>query len=87
MKDFETKGYTQYGAQMGRGGGLPFDTTSKLRLYRVPIDSGGYDKGGAYWGLGAPLYCAEDEDGEVMYFRASDRDAAKLRFPNATFYR
>jgi len=25
----------------------------------VRLDMGGYDEGGAYWGRGAPLYCAE----------------------------
>ena len=92
MLDFETKGYTQYGAQMGRKTDLPRDTTAKIHLQRVRLDSGGYDKGGAYWGIGAPLFCAwcNSEDGvEVLtaYARAYDREHAKGLFPNAKFYR
>jgi hypothetical protein len=78
MKPFERKGYDQYGADMGRGGSrLPEGT--RVHLQRVPIDRGGYDPGGAYWGIGAPLFCASsDEDGD-MYFRAADRKAALAR--------
>lgn len=43
----------KYGAPMGRTGK---DLTGnlgaiKLHLQHVPLDSGGYDEGGAYWGL------------------------------------
>ncbi|MCQ4158743.1 hypothetical protein NON00_02225 [Roseomonas sp. GC11] len=61
-------------------------------LRRIPITSGGYDRGGAYWGLGAPLWYAEDSEGEGgVYFRAASREAAKAhilaRHPTVTFYR
>ena len=58
----------QYGAPMGRPayghGAMP---TSKFILRRIPINSGGYDSGGAYWGIGAPLYwyCAYETDDTV----------------------
>lgn len=45
----------KYGAPMGRNNRYP--DPGDLRKYdrRVYLDSGGYDKGGAYWGIGAPL--------------------------------
>lgn len=76
MKDFETNGCSKYGAQMGRHSRGYFNLYEKVRLYHVPLDSGGYDKGGAYWGIGQSLYCAEAEDA-VYYFRASNRESAK----------
>ena len=93
MHDYETKGYTQYGAQMGRNRRegaddyLPADTPAKLHLRRVRLDQGGYDRGGAYWGLGEPIYCAWDGEGRTRYLRARDRQAARAQFPAARFYR
>ena len=92
MLDYERKGYSQYGAQMGRNatdpdGRLKFDTTAKLSLRKVPLNSGGYDPGGAYWGAGEPLWYAADGEGRFMYLRAPDRAKAKAQFPNAKFYR
>lgn len=64
----------------------------RFRLARVRIDSGGYDSGGAYWGLGAPLFRFESEDGQLSGFlRARDREAAKSGvredYPSARFFR
>lgn len=91
MKDYETKGYTQYGAFLGRNRrsefSIPEDTTAKLRLRRVRLDSGGYDKGGAYWGHGSPLWYYEDLEGRIAYRRAASRAAAKGLFPNARYWR
>ena len=69
----------RYGAPMGRRSStMPnLDPAERLQLFRVPINSGGYDSGGAYWGLGAPLWCAMDHTGETAFFRARDRAAAK----------
>lgn len=57
---------SQRGAPMGRQGyGNPEDAQSKILLFKVALDSGGYDDGGAYWGLnvqGNSLYCAMDCD-------------------------
>jgi len=66
----------RYGAPMGRHS----DTTlfGKVRLSRVEM-RGDYDSGGAYWGLGAPLYCAQDDGGNEIYFRATNRDGAKAK--------
>lgn len=89
------KAYSQYGASMGRRNNTTErDTVTKLHLQRVPINQGGYDPGGAYWGTGAPLYVAYgygSEELQEYFFRAADRDEAKAivksRFPNAKFYR
>lgn len=71
----------QYGAPMGRAAyGIPQDG-EKYRLYHMKLDSGGYDDGGAYWGIGAPLYCAEDVEGDYRQFtraRTRREAAAKL---------
>ena len=83
MHDYQRKGYTQYGAQMGRESDLSYGTTDTLEIRRVPIDSGGYDPGGAYWGSGKPLFFVSDEEGRTRYLRASDAEQAKREFPRA----
>lgn len=84
------------GASLGRRDNPAADPeqTLKFTLQRVRLDSGGYDSGGAYWGIGEPLYwaSAEQEGAEVsFYFRATDRDSAKAevlsRHPGARFFR
>ncbi len=90
MKDYERKGYSQYGASMGRRSSG--DLCGKIRMQRVVLDRGGYDKGGAYWGTGTPLWYAEDEDGNQEYLRASTREEAKTKLINkhkgiTSFYR
>lgn len=69
-----SKGYTKYGADMGRHS---TPVSGKVTLERMRIDSGGYDSGGAYWGTGEPLWRAQDEDGNEQFFRAKDRKAAE----------
>jgi hypothetical protein len=71
------KAFDQYGSSMGRKEYLP-EVATRLHLQRVVLDAGGYDRGGAYFGLGQPLYCAFDDEGAVrMYVRAPDRKFAK----------
>jgi hypothetical protein len=72
----------------------PVDTLAPHKLYlsRVAIDSGGYDEGGAYWGLGQPLYWYRNAEGTIDGFlRAPWRGGAKAKllelYPAATFYR
>jgi len=68
------------GAGMGRPGKEPQEPAKPRRFYlqRVPLDSGGYDSGGAYWGLGAPLYRYASTDGEAEgFFRVESRDRAE----------
>lgn len=58
-----------------------------VRLFEVRLDAGGYDNGGAYWGLGLPLYCAvapdtseSTQDAATDYrafVRADNREAAQ----------
>ena len=80
------------GAPLGRGNiGNDFDVMQPLHLKRLPLDSGGYDRGGAYWGHGAPIYVIHDRDGEFFHtLRARSRDAAKAEFrgeyPGAWFH-
>lgn len=68
------------GSMMGRANCIPADYNGeKLHLRRVPLDSGGYDPGGAYWGTGTPLYCAygETETEQVYAFvRGASRKEA-----------
>lgn len=48
----------RYGAPMGRPAkhwDLPEGTHIKLHLVKMRLDSGGYDSGGAYWGLRIPV--------------------------------
>ena len=61
-------------------------------LRRVYINSGGYDSGGAYWGLGDPLYYYEGPISDINgYVRGATRDEAKMEIrknhPHARFYR
>ena len=43
----------KYGAPMGRGDEGPFDGDAEVfTLTRIALDEGGYDIGGAYWGIG-----------------------------------
>lgn len=83
MHDFQRKGYSQYGASMGRSSDLSYNTDERLEIRRVPIDQGGYDPGGAYWGTGKPLFFVSDQEGHVRYLRARDAEEAKREFPHA----
>ena len=48
-----------------------------VSVFRVRLDSGGYDDGGAYWGIGKPLFCARDDDETFRLFvRATSRAEA-----------
>lgn len=86
-----SKGYSARGANMGRPDVHDtFGEVTKISLQRVPLDRGGYDPGGAYWGHGDILYVAfgegADEQCEV-FFRAKTRAEAvvlaKKFFPQA----
>ena len=75
------------GAPMGRKsfGAIPEESKS-VSLFKVDLDNGGYDDGGAYWGLsGASLYCARSDDGAYQGFTwANSRleAAIQLKLPN-----
>lgn len=54
----------------------------KVELRRVRVDRQGYDENGRYWGVGPPLFMAEDAEDYRLYaetFRATDRETAKDR--------
>lgn len=85
MLDYQTKGYSQYGASMGRSSDLPLDSEGPLTVRHVSLDSGGYDAGGAYWGTPNDLYVVTDEDGLTHYARAKGPDAVRALFPQATW--
>ena len=85
-----------YGAPMGRPSHHKGEAPAGARFYlrRIRINSGGYDSGGAYWGLGAPLFHYQEEDGSGDrdgFMRAMGRNAAKRMlaemFPGARFFR
>lgn len=62
---------------MGRRDQDPSPTPDRLHVARARMSAcGAYDQGGAYWGTGAPLYCAWTAEGFRRYFRAPSRRAA-----------
>jgi len=79
---------TMYGAPMGRSESHG-EPSGKVHLVRVYLDSGGYDNGGAYWGLGDPLYLAYDDGDLYVFVRATSRTLAKeaLDITDAKYYR
>lgn len=66
---------SKYGAPMGRRSNNYLE--APVTLSNVVIDSGGYDEGGAYWGVGQQLWVAWDEIGNADYFRASTQNDAR----------
>lgn len=63
----------------------------KLTLKRTYLNSGGYDRNGTYFGIGAPLYWYASEDGSIDgMLRAQSRATAKSEirkeYPEARFY-
>ena len=89
-------GEPRRGAALGRPTICPsgWDGSEVGRLYlrHIRLNSGGYDRNGTYFGLGAPLYWCASADGEVDFMlRASSRIAAKAQIltehPCATFIR
>ena len=72
------------GSPMGRAEWCePPTKPHSVRVFRVRLDSGGYDDGGAYWGLesrGALLFCATNDENYRMFCRAESRLQALLEF-------
>lgn len=76
-----------YGAPMGRSEDHKYDEVPRsISCFKVMLDSGGYDDGGAYWGWGSEaLYCLRQDDTTYReFFRAISRDDAidKSGVPN-----
>jgi hypothetical protein len=95
------KAYSRFGASMGRYSTPDYELPKgpvKVSLQQIPLDSGGYDSGGAYWGTGETLWRASDDisaplgtDYFQFWLRAPSREAAKravlAKLPGARFYR
>lgn len=84
-----TKVFSRYGAPMGRRGNVHGYDETPCRCFKVNLDSGGYDDGGAYWGHGEPLYCTENSAGFRVFLRAKTRIEAirqlKDKYDTITF--
>jgi hypothetical protein len=70
----------------------PGSYSGLLYLKRIHLNSGGYDKHGAYFGLGQPLYWCANAEGTIDFvLRAWGREDAKKQalkqYPKAQFYR
>ncbi len=77
------------GAPMGRQSIL-INLESKVQAFKVRIYDGCYDMGGAYWGMGVPLYAAIGDDFQAFTRSNSRKEAVKdfaSRFPNLKFYK
>lgn len=85
---------SKFGAPMGRVSGwrkTAKETTSPtLYIRRAKWVDEAYDQGGAYWGMGNPIFAAFTYTGTfVQYVRAKDADEAlalmRAAFPAAKF--
>ena len=54
-------------------------TDKLVHLFRIRLNSGGYDTHGCYWGHGAPIYAyyVPEESDDQHTLRAASRDKAK----------
>lgn len=95
-KDNDPKGWCgdpKRGAALGRGAKLgDREYAGKMYLRLVPIDSGGYDPNGTYFGVGEPIYWYASVDGSIdCTLRARNREKAKAEilesYPKARFFR
>jgi hypothetical protein len=71
---------SKYGAPMGRRN-ITDIINGKVRLFRVRMLDYCYDRGGAYWGMGEPLYAAIG-DGFQFFLRAKNRPVARQKILN-----
>lgn len=83
----------RFGAPMGRAPSEPLaDNIDACWLFQVRLDSGGYDAGGAYWGVGQKLWvCLDNDRVPIKFLRAPKRSTAvallKGIFPSIGFRR
>lgn len=100
MPSYKTNDPRGWGGDPKRGAALgrptvhdaPKDQVVIVTIRRVPLNQGGYDRNGTYFGVGAPLFWCADDNGEIdAVVRANDLDEAKSKvlsvYPNATFKR
>ncbi len=64
-----TKVGTRYGAPMGREAWKEAPE-GPVKLFRLPLEDGAYDFGGAYWGAPDNLWCATDGSNFRAFVRA-----------------
>jgi len=80
-------GQSKFEAWRGR---KDYPVSGKCLLQKMRINTGGYDAGGAYWGIGNPMYVCQDLSGNLYYVRAKNREDAKQQIieknPTAKFY-
>lgn len=82
MKPWQSKACGPYGASMGRASDPWEAFRGKVRCECVPLDRGGYDPGGAYWGAVDfrakcyPLFCFWDGEGAARFERHESRAKA-----------
>lgn len=70
MKKIITKVSCKYGAPMGRLDKGIHPTESNITVYdrKVRLNKGGYDSGGAYWGIGKELRVQFTKDLSYIHF-------------------
>lgn len=78
MENWQTRGCSARGADMGRRSDAIDSLTGPLTFRHVPLDEGGYDSGGAYWGAPDDLYAVTDAEKRVFYGRGADATRAKF---------
>lgn len=95
MKQFEDVNY-KYGVPMGRRsyGEAKEISDKRISLFKVNLVDGGYDDGGAYWGVrdrGYSLYCARTGDNcsyQAFTYANSRREAqTRLDIPSSKLKR
>ena len=81
------------GAAMGRGSKHASDTSAEIKFYLRyrPLNSGGYDANGTYFGHGGRVYWYADAEGKVdATLRANNRAEAiaeiRTEYPRAKFF-
>ena len=88
---FHVPVHSDRGAPMGRPhfGEIAQVADHSVRLFRVTVNRDGYDPGGAYWGLGKPVWVATDDGNYRAFVRASSRIEAvvELGAPKAKMRR
>lgn len=73
----------KYGAPMGRHPQHSADHGERIYCRKIPLDAGGYDRGGAYWGRrprGFDLYGVYTMQGAVAYIDGTSRADALAEY-------
>jgi hypothetical protein len=98
MPSYKTHDPKGWGGDPKRGAALgrsdydvkkPAEYTGKIEVHLVPLDTGGYDPNGTYFGTGSPLFWIASEDGQIdwvsRYKNPHDAlEEVKALYPKAT---